>query len=1167
MQKHRTRIFRSIFLRNFIPCLMLLTLLTASIPVHLGAQNNLFTINKKDVSIFAIIKQVEQTSKYKFFYNNNVVDTNRKIDIDVKNATIETLLSSMFKNTTITYSIENKKILLVKKEKEASNSLSNQQVSGRSVSGSVKDSKGDPIIGANVLERGTANGVITDLDGNFSLPLKGGKSELTVSYIGYVTTTIKVIGSSMQIVLNEDAQTLDEVVVVGFGSQKKVNLTGAVSSLKMDEVLGNRPVTSALSALESSVPGLQINKVSGKPGVSVNTNIRGVTSINGGSPLVLVDNVPMDLELVDPNDIETVSVLKDAAASAIYGARAAFGVILVTTKTGKKDMPARVTYTNNFSFSQIADRYKMVTPRQTLNYLNDLGVKTYWSGQNLETWFKYMDEYENEDKYQEGYVWGDDGYRYNLAQTDGYADMLDKFGFQQTHNLSVQGGSARSTYRISMGAVNEDGILATDKDLYTRYNVSGFIGTDVTNWLSTQLDTKYTTSKMSTATGYGIWGSIGELMSMTPLGYGTQTKDATTSYPYTTPRHIIEMAEPNINRVSNIRLLGRIILTPLKGWNITGEYTYNRNWGSARSVNKYLETIDPNDLRINKMNATTSYSMTNTFDVRNVINVFSTYQQKLNGGHDFTLMGGFNQEEYHYELLKGTRKNLMDQDMPSLGLATGDMVTEDGFSELALRSLFFRLNYSYKSRYLFEANGRYDGSSRFPKNKRFGFFPSFSAAWRVSEEPFMKDVRKYADNIKLRASWGNIGNQDTGGYYPYLATIDTYRPQWILPGTTDWVTSLTVPGLVSSTLTWEKVSTLNFGLDLTLLGRLNLTGEYYIRDTKDMLGPSAPLPSVLGASAPRANVASLQTKGWEISMEWKDKIGKDFGYSIGFNLYDSQSEITEYYDATKGLLTSTDGSGNAIQQLRKGMKFGEIWGYQTDRYLTKDDFNADGSIKTGIPLLQGQKVVYPGDIIFVDRDQNGEISVADNTINNPGDQIVIGNRTPRYQYGITATAQYKNFDLSLFFNGVGQRDMWLPLFPANGSYVKGIQEYQLDYWTPERPDAYYPRISEKTSTGSNGSRQTKYLRDGSYFRMKNITLGYNVPKTFCSKFTIQSMKVFFSAENLFTIHHLPSGYMPDAFDTSVGSLVMSSQTSGDSRSGNFTYPMMKQIAFGISVTF
>ncbi|MGL5620189.1 MAG: SusC/RagA family TonB-linked outer membrane protein, partial [Tannerellaceae bacterium] len=991
------------------------------------------------------------------------------------------------------------------------------------------------------------------------------KATLEISYIGYLSQHINgTVQSPVRIVLTENNQTLDEVVVIGFGSTKKVNLTGAVSNVKMDDVLGNRPVNSALTALEGAIPGLQINKNSGKPGVSINTNIRGVTSINGGGPLVLVDNVPMDLNLVDPNDIESVSVLKDAAASAIYGARAAFGVILVTTKQGKKETPVKIAYGNNFSFSTVSEKLKKVSPKQTLRYFDDLGIKTYYSGQVIDTWKDLLNAYENEGKYPEGFAWGDDGYRYNLAPTDVYSDMLDPFGFQQQHNISVSGGSTKTTYRASLGSVNEDGILVGNKDTYARYNASVFLSMDGPSWITAQADVKYTNVKTSTATGQAgntnIWGNINEAMAMAPLGMGTITKDGETEYYFSSPRHAIQLHEPDINRNSNIRLLGRFIIKPLKGWNITGEYTYNRNWTSTRKIRKTVETLDPYDMQLKIVNASNSYEMTNTFDNRNILNLFSTYEHSF-GSHDLSLMAGFNQEAYHYESLYGKRRDLINQELPSLGQASGEMQTTDSFNELALRSLFYRFNYAYKERYLFEANGRYDGSSRFPKKDRFGFFPSFSAAWRISEEAFWNSAKDIISNLKLRASWGNIGNQNVGGYYPYLSTMDTSKPTWVIPGQKDWVTSLKIPALVSGSFTWETINTTDIGLDVLLLDKLSISADYYIRNTNNMLAFSTPLPSILGAPAPKGNVAALKTKGWEVSLTWKDRIGSDFNYSASLNLYDSKSEITDYYNPT-GLLTSD----NKLA-LRNGMKYGEIWGYETDRFLNDDDFNPDGSVKKEIALLQNQKNVYPGDILYKDQNGDGFISVGDNTETNPGDQVVIGNSSFRFQYGITGSMQYKNIDCSFLFTGVGKRDLWINLFPHQGEYVKGIDTYMTDHWTPENPNAFYPRISAKNPTAGNTQRQSKYLSDASYLRLKNITIGYNIPKNTCEKLYISSLRIFVSGENLLTFHHLPKGYMPDAFDTSVGGLNINSSPVGDSYSGNITYPLMRQFSFGVNLSF
>lgn len=592
------------------------------------AQEQKVTVELKNATLKQVFKSIEGQTTYRFSYRNTLVDDKNDITISKRQVGVSVVLNEALKGRNLTYTIVSSKSIVISDKAEQASSSKTKRVSG-----TVKSASGESIIGANVKVTGTTIGCITDIDGNFTLEVPE-DGQLTVSYIGFQTLEVPIDGkSSLNVILKEDTEMLDEVVVVGYGTQKKVNLTGAVASVKMDDVLGNRPVSSALEALEGNIPGLQINKNSGKPGVSINMNIRGVTSINGGDPLVLVDNVPMDLDLVDPNDIENVSVLKDAAASAIYGARAAFGVILVTTKQGKKDTPVKVTYSNNFSFSQVAERPEMVTPRQTLSYFDDLGIETYFGGQNVALWKQYLDEYELEGKHPEGYVWGEDGYRYNLAHTDAYDDMLANFGFQQQHNVSLAGGSSKTSYRISMGTTNNNGILVTDKDSYTRYNASSFVSLEGTSWLTAQADIKYTNTEMSTATGsvgnYNIWGNIGETMAMAPLGKGTRSQDDPTEYYFSTPRHAIELHEPVITRVSNIRLLGRLIVKPLKDWTITGEYTYNRNWGSSRTVNKTVTTLDSNDWGLKTVNGTSSYTMKNQFDERHIINVFLLMRKLL----------------------------------------------------------------------------------------------------------------------------------------------------------------------------------------------------------------------------------------------------------------------------------------------------------------------------------------------------------------------------------------------------------------------------------------------------------------------------------------------------------------------------------------------------------
>lgn len=1131
------------------------------------------SVDLKKLTIRQALKTIEKNSSYQFFYNDDMKGLDKKVFLSVQNKDIDFILSELFYGTNISYRKEKNNLVVLTEEGIVSKE---KGLSSKFITGSVKDKSGEPIIGANVLVKGTSVGTITDFNGNYSIEVLDG-SVLQFSFIGYNSQDVKVGKNKVvNVVMAEDTQNLDEVVIVGYGSQKKVNLTGAIATVKMDDVIGNRPVGNTAQALAGVIPGLQISHNNGKPGTTINMNVRGATSINdnsNGAPLVLVDNVPMDIDLLDPNDIESVTTLKDAAASAIYGARAAFGVILITTKQGKKDSPMRVSYNNNFSFSKPASLLDKVDPYRTVKTYSDMGLDRYYGGQDTKQWLQYIDEYHN-GQHQEGYLWSD-GVRYSLAPTDVIDEMMAKAGFQHQHNISLTGGTDKTTYRVSFGMIDENGILTGDKDTYKRYNTSAFVSMEANKWLTAQADIRYTDAKTSTAMGgtseygdTGIWSFAKGLPTMAPLGYGYATENDTELLPFGTPANILAFSTPKINRNNNIRILGRILLKPIKDLEIIGEYSFNRGWESERTFNdkfKFIETVTGE-----KKDAynTSTYKMYQAFETTNAINIYATYNKEI-GAHSFSVMGGYNQESWYRESLQSSRQDPIDQRLPSISQSTGVIESEDHFYEYALRSLFYRLNYSYKGKYLVEANGRYDGSSRFPKKDRFGFFPSFSAGWRVSEEPFMEGIRTYVDNLKIRASWGSIGNQNVD-YYAYLATMAAKNDlQWILPGSDKYVTTLDVPGLVSSSFTWETVNTLDVGVDINLFNRLGIVFDWYKRDTKDMLTTAKPLPSVLGTTAPKVNAANMTSKGWELSLNWNDRIGK-VKYNIGFNIYDSKSKITEYSNDDQILMYVDSEDGVEKMYYRKDMEFGEIWGYQTDRFYTENDF-IDGKLKDEIPAFRGQNRdnVQPGDILYKDLDGDGEISNGDNSLNNPGDLCMIGNSTPRFQYSIMGGLSYADFDLSFLFSGVGKRDLWInELWIPSGQFPKSIERYQIDYWTEDNPDAFYPRLyGEGGNDSYNHQRQSKYLYNGAYIRLKNVTLGYNLPKKVCSRLHIQKFRIFVSGENLFTIHHLPEGYYPDTYDMSPGSNKINASIEGDSSANGWSYPLMRQYSFGINLTF
>lgn len=1114
-------------------------------------QNQPVTVSVKNQPLLKVFESIEKQTKLSIAYNQTKLNVNQKVTVDFKNESTATVLNAVLKNTGFSYRTEGEHIIIIPQPASVTNGKQENSAPKKKIQGIITDTKGEALIGANVQVIGSQLATITDVNGNFSMEVPE-NGQLSVSYIGYQPIEISLKNkSTFHIQLKEDTQLMDEVVVIGFGTQKKVNMTGAVSAVNMKESLGDRPISNITAALQGVVPGLKIEATTGTPGEDMSYNIRGTTSINGGSPLVLVNNVPMDINMIDPQDIESVSILKDAASAAIYGARAAFGVILITTKQGKKDTRPQFNYNNNFSFSTALELPQKASPLESVLAYKKMGWEndTYVDGKNITQWEKYITDYNaNPAKYPNGYIYDEQGNLFLMRENDMFDDMMDNFGFMQNHSFSVSGGSERTSYRMGLGYTGEDGILITDKDKFNRVNFSSFISVDVNKWLTTQLDVRYANSnqyKVEQGGRNGVWGSAMALPSYQNIS--PYEVDGIT-YPAETSATYVRYGEPRNIKKTDMRVLGRVILSPLKGLKITGEYTYNRTTKYNKFYANKYQYVGFNFTGIMNSVENTRYALTQDFTNYNAINIFANYDFSI-GKHNISVMGGFNQEESHYESQWSEKTDVLLSNLPSLSGATGTASTTDKFEEYALRGMFYRISYNYNDRYMFEANGRYDGTSRFPKNNRFGFFPSFSAGWRISEENFMKGSKGIISNLKLRASYGSIGNQillDGNGNpinYPYIPDMAPYLSNWLVDGKK--TTTLKAPLMVSSSFSWEKVYTLDFGIDFGLFNnRLNGTFDWYRRDTKDMLAPGMDLPWVVGASAAKQNAANLRTYGWELELSWRDRI-KDWSYHIGFNLYDSQSEITKYNNETNLI-------GDKIY--RKGMKLGEIWGYVTDRFYTENDFNADGTLKQGIPIPHGVGKVYPGDVLYKNFDDDPtEIYSGAGTADNPGDQRIIGNSTPRYHYGITAGVGWKGFELTVFLRGVGKRDYWRrdQIAWPTGSWGSLFKE-TLDFWSPENTNAFYPRVyaNNGVNTDKNHWVQSKYLADASYLKLQNITLSYTLPKAWCTKVHFDQIKVFATGENLYTWDHLPEGLETDMLTK-----------------GAWEYPFMRKFSFGINVTF
>lgn len=1020
--------------------------------------------------------------------------------------------------------------------------------------GVVTDTTGETVIGASVVVKGTTNGTITGLDGDFSLSGVTKGSILVVSFVGYQNTEVKWNGQPLTIVLKEDTKVLDEVVVVGYGTQKRANLSGAVAAVD-GKVLQDRPITNIGQGLQGVVPNLNITMNNGgAPGATSSFNIRGNTSLNGGSPLVLVDNVQMDANLVNPDDIESISVLKDAASASIYGARAAYGVILITTKKGKKSDKPTVSLSATGYWQSPALTFHNVNSMQYLTmmdeaYQNDGGSGHYFKSQV----YQYAEDYFN-GKYDSPVFFDTayDTYKYGYCGNTDWWDELYKTSFSQIYTANISGGNDRTTYYASVSMNDQGGILKAGDDKYNKYNANVNISSNITKWLNVSAKIAHTytdelhptggtTAMNSTAySGLSSYSGMmkGDLSPLMPVKHPDGHYAGQGSY--TNPVAIMEQGGNAQYKQNDLWMTGAVKITPIKGLVINADYTWNFYGKSSNQhvQNFYDYTAVPGTENYYPWTNPSSVTVTNNDDYYNAFNAFAEYTFSLKEKHNFKVMVGYNQENKHKKYHYAGRKNLIDSSNPSLNLAYGDMAMNGSETHWSVNGFFARINYDYKGKYLLELNGRYDGSSKFPHGDRYAFFPSASVAWRVSEEKFWEPIRGWFDNFKLRASYGSLGNQALDesryGNFPYLATYGINTKYGALLNGTRPV-AVSVPGLVSASFTWETVNQIDFGFDASFFGgRLNTSFDWYRRNTKDMLTAGQALPAVLGTSVPQENAADMKTVGWEVSLEWNDRLSNGFGYHIKGVLSDYQASITKFSNPTKLLGTHYVGE-----------KLNEIWGY-----VSNGLFQSDEDAKAADQSYLSGGSWGAGDVKYEDLNNDGKIDIGKNTLDDSGDRKIIGNSTPRYSYGITAGFDYKGFDFEMFWQGIGKRDYWL-----GGSQFWGFTDEwctpltsSLDYWTEDNRDAYFPRLHHYGVNGGNHQVSTRYLQNAAYLRLKNVVLGYTIPRSITEKVKISRLRVFVQGENLLTFTPLIDSYDPETLN-------------------NMTYPINKKISVGLNLTF
>jgi len=1039
----------------------------------------------------------------------------------------------------------------------------------KQVSGTILDVAGLPLPGATVTIKGTSAGVSSDFDGNFVITVNE-NDILTISFMGFITQQINVSGkTTINVTLVVDANQLDEVIVVGFGTQKKSSISGAITNVAMEKVVGDRPLTNIAGALQGQVSGLQVVNTGSQPGGNqTSLQLRGFGSINNSSaPLILLDNVEVALEDVNPNDVKSISVLKDAAASSIYGARAAWGVILITSKTPEREQKAKIDFKTSVSFSSPLELIEKASVSQFVNMLDEIGIARYWSNQDVKTWIGYLDDYKvNPGSYPTGVVFDPDGYNYSLTETYPINQLMDNQGVKYINNLTFSGGSEKTSYRVSYGYSKEDGIIVTDNDSYKKFNVNAYINTDLTSNLKSTTNIFYRKSNRSAPAGRYKEAESNNVW--LPTGYYTM-EDGTT-LPFDSPDNLERLLVHGIQKKDVFRGLQRLEYEPIENLKFTGDFTFERGTTTNQSQNIQLATISRTKYEPNNSNPeNTSVSKSLSEFESNVINLYANYNKSMNDVHNFGAMVGYNREQNSFNAFSVNRNNLLSTDVPSVDAALGLYGGSDSASETAVQGYFGRLQYNYKEKYFIEANLRYDGSSKFPESDRYGLFPSFSAAWNVKKESFMEST-DWLSLMKFRGSYGEIGNQAVGQAYPYISQWGP-RTTWLLNEAGERATTITPGLLVSPSLTWETVQKTDIGLDIAFLkSRLSGTFDVYRNRTINMLMPGAELPSILGTDAPVTNAADLETKGWEAALSWRDS-KNDFSYGIAVNASNSESKITDF-----------DNAAGLISQYYVGQTIGEIWGYVTDGYYTVDDFvdgtldanlvGPDRQLKDGVVANNNGAIPYPGDIKYTDLDGDGVITNGNQTIyyeydengdlidrTGPGDRKVIGNSRRKMLFGIQGNAAYKGFDISFALSGVGKRDMTIQgtkAFPYPGQF-DNMYAHQLDYWTPENINSFYPRMygdntnfsGDRGNYGLSRNTQTKYLYDGSYLKIDNITLGYNLSEATLKSVNIDKIRLFVSGENLKTFKNLPKGIHPDQL-TDTG-----------------TYPYMKNIAFGAQIIF
>ena len=1182
---------------------VMMVALALMLPLGVSAQN--VTLNLRDVTVQEAVTQLQSQGNYTIVINSDDVDLQKRISVSAKDAPLKDVLAQIFSGQNMDFSVSGNTVSVTRHKAVAQAPAQPVRMPFR---GTVTDRSGEPLIGASLIDKNSGAYALTDEKGEFSFDGITFPAVLTVSYLGFSDQDVSLSGRESQpysIVMTGENTVLDELVVVGYGTQKRVNLTGAVSVIDGKE-LNSRPVTNTAMALQGADPSLVLTTSSGSiDGTNYSVNIRGKLSLNSGSPLILVDGIESSLTQVNPNDIESVSVLKDASACAIYGAKASAGVILITTKSGAEG-DAKITYNGRFSLSTnttstdfITNGYDYVTlTNDFYKTFKGYGAWTYSDEQIQMLYERRNDVTENPER-----PWvipdatGVNTYVY-LGNFDWYSYLFNRVRPETEHNVTVRGGTSRVKYYASARYLWRNGFFSGNaQDTYSGVSLRGKVNAKITKWLDYATNISFERTKykwggfweMDGSTGYVSQGIMWNVTQNVSPSYVPFNPDGTIAM---VPGFMADATSPLMsgrggvfmdgrNRNENINnywtWTNRLTAHICKGLNFIADYTYRRrdrraNFRSLPTANSYdnvnQRMYEGNGLTGGLFSNGSVYDFTREYRYYqdgNVINAYFSYDDTFKDHHVAATLGG-NYDDYHGSSITIQQKGSLSDVLSYINMANGE-IEKASMSNSAYRTLGFfgRVNYDWKGRYLVELSGRFDGSSRFPKNHRWGFFPSGSIGWRLSEEPFFAPAKPYMSNAKIRISYGTLGNQQVDNYY-YWEELKT----GLLSGYTfDGVNNAGqayVDAPVSNNLTWETVISRNIGLDLGFFrNRLTLNADFFIRDTKNMLTTAMTLPAVYGEAAPKENAADLRTKGFELALSWKDNLvvaGQPLYYGITATLGDFVTHITKFDNETK-----------IISENYVGKRLGDIWGYVTDGVFATDEeaaawqaeYDSFSTVNSGI---NGQAAPWnrllAGDIKYVDLNGDKKINTGDNTLNNPGDRKVIGNSRPRFNYALKGDFSWYGVDVSIFFQGVGKMD-WMPNY--NCIYFWGPYSYHRPTFIPtdfvekcwsaepgaDNSHIIYPRQRGRIATSAHLKTSDFYLQNAAYLRLKNLTVGYTLP---IKSKAIDRARIYFSGENLFYLSPLrrATKYIdPEVATTSV--------------SEDLTYPYSKTFSFGVDITF